>query len=187
MPRPGAVSTPIRPPCAVTMPWQIERPMPVPTPCGLVVKKGSKIRRLTSGGMPRAVVRDLGDDLAAAAARRARRGGAAAGDLHQRLLRVDEQVEQHLVQLVAVAPDARQAGRHVGVDLDARGAQAVAGKLEGAVITCGRATGPSCGGRCRAMARNVLTIRAQRSAASWISIGPAAVTSSGAVSRSISA
>jgi hypothetical protein len=33
-------------------PNTIESPSPVPLPCSLVVKNGSKIRESTSGGMP---------------------------------------------------------------------------------------------------------------------------------------
>jgi hypothetical protein len=50
---PGSVSTSIRPPCCLTtMSWLIDSPRPVPSPAGLVVKKGLKIFALTSGGMP---------------------------------------------------------------------------------------------------------------------------------------
>ena len=34
------------------MPWQTKRPRPVPSPTGLVVKKGSKMRASTASGMP---------------------------------------------------------------------------------------------------------------------------------------
>ncbi len=34
------------------MEWQMDRPRPVPTPAGLVVKKGLKMRWRTSGLMP---------------------------------------------------------------------------------------------------------------------------------------
>ena len=40
------------PPDCFTIPKTVERPSPVPTPLGLVVKKGSKIRAFTSGVMP---------------------------------------------------------------------------------------------------------------------------------------
>ena len=46
-PFPGADSTSISPPRPLTIPWQIERPSPVPTPTGFVVKNGSKIRGRT--------------------------------------------------------------------------------------------------------------------------------------------
>ena len=50
---PGAVSTSMLPPCCLTMmSWLIERPSPVPSPVGLVVKNGLNIFSLTSSGMP---------------------------------------------------------------------------------------------------------------------------------------
>src|SRR5579883_3426225 len=50
---PGRVSRSIVPPCCfTTMSWLIDRPSPVPSPAGLVVKKGLKIFSFTSGGMP---------------------------------------------------------------------------------------------------------------------------------------
>ena len=50
--------------------------------------------------------------------------------LQQGLLRVDDQVGHHLVQLVAVAPDLGQVRRELAHDLDVGRAQAVAGELE---------------------------------------------------------
>src|SRR5262249_861898 len=50
---PGCVSTSIVPACCFTMmSWLIERPRPVPSPVGLVVKKGSNIFSFTSAVMP---------------------------------------------------------------------------------------------------------------------------------------
>ena len=50
---PGCVSTSIAPACCLTtMSWLIDRPRPVPSPAGLVVKKGLNIFSRTSGGMP---------------------------------------------------------------------------------------------------------------------------------------
>ena len=46
------LATSIDPPIAVIRLWQMERPNPVPTPTGLVVKNGSKMRGRTSSGMP---------------------------------------------------------------------------------------------------------------------------------------
>src|SRR6266478_5610934 len=50
---PGLVSTSILPPCCfTTMSWLIDRPSPVPSPAGLVVKKGLNIFSFTSSGIP---------------------------------------------------------------------------------------------------------------------------------------
>src|SRR5262249_27834148 len=50
---PGCVSTSIDPPCCFTMiSWLMERPSPVPSPAGLVVKNGLNIFSFTSAGMP---------------------------------------------------------------------------------------------------------------------------------------
>src|SRR5262249_49332748 len=50
---PGFVSTSIDPPCCLTtMSWLSDRPKPVPSPAGFVVKNGLKILSFTSGGMP---------------------------------------------------------------------------------------------------------------------------------------
>src|SRR5262249_55728521 len=50
---PGSVSTSILPPCCLTMmSWLIDRPSPVPSPAGLVVKKGLNIFSRTTGGIP---------------------------------------------------------------------------------------------------------------------------------------
>ena len=39
------------------VPWQMERPSPVPTPTGFVVKKGSKMRLIRLAGIPAPVSR----------------------------------------------------------------------------------------------------------------------------------
>jgi hypothetical protein len=50
---PGSVSTSMLPPCCLTtMSWLIDRPSPVPSPEGLVVKNGLNIFSLTSSGIP---------------------------------------------------------------------------------------------------------------------------------------
>src|ERR1019366_3440712 len=50
---PGSVSTSMLPPCCfTTMSWLIDRPSPVPSPEGLVVKNGLNIFALASSGMP---------------------------------------------------------------------------------------------------------------------------------------
>ena len=51
-PAPGLDSKVIRPPCSVTMPWQMESPSPVPSPSDLVVKKGSNTLAAISSGIP---------------------------------------------------------------------------------------------------------------------------------------
>ncbi len=51
-PPPGRSPTTMWPPCAAMMLLHKDRPIPVPTPVGLVVKKGSKIRSRSAGGMP---------------------------------------------------------------------------------------------------------------------------------------
>ncbi len=51
-PRPCRLSTLTSPPCSCTIPYTMESPRPVPTPAGLVVKNGSKMRDTISGGMP---------------------------------------------------------------------------------------------------------------------------------------
>ena len=50
LPFPGALSTVMKPPLLLTMPWTAARPRP--RPVNLVVKKGSKIRALVSSSMP---------------------------------------------------------------------------------------------------------------------------------------
>src|SRR4030081_818839 len=50
---PGSVLTSILPPCCfTTMSWLIDRPSPVPSPAGLVVKKGLNIFSFTANGIP---------------------------------------------------------------------------------------------------------------------------------------
>ena len=51
-PSPGALSTWMSPPLWSTTPWAMARPSPVPSPTGLVVKKGSKARRRVSASIP---------------------------------------------------------------------------------------------------------------------------------------
>src|SRR5262245_56714909 len=51
--QPTSVSTSIVPACCLTtMSWLSDRPIPVPSPAGFVVKNGLKILSFTSGGMP---------------------------------------------------------------------------------------------------------------------------------------
>ena len=61
---PGSVSTSIVPPCRFTMKsWLIDRPSPVPSPEGLVVKNGLNIFSLTSSGMPVPLSRNLVSEI----------------------------------------------------------------------------------------------------------------------------
>ena len=90
------------------MPRLTASPTPVPTPVGLVVKWGSNTRAPQRWECPARC-----RPRSAAGARRHARG---AGDAHaarpvhvlQRMVGVDQQVEQHLVQLVGVGVDRRQ-------------------------------------------------------------------------------
>src|SRR5262249_40749205 len=71
---PGCVSTSIEPPCCLTiMSWLMERPRPVPSPAGFVVKNGLNIFSFTSGGIPvplsRIVISTRSPRLLVAAAR----------------------------------------------------------------------------------------------------------------------
>src|SRR6185503_6246017 len=52
LPTPTCDSTSMRPRCSSKMPYATERPSPVPLPCGLVVKNGSKILERSSGEIP---------------------------------------------------------------------------------------------------------------------------------------
>ena len=51
-PHPSAVATVTQPPWSCTMPSTTERPRPVPSPVGLVLKNGSKILERTSSDIP---------------------------------------------------------------------------------------------------------------------------------------
>ena len=52
LPMPGSLRTTIAPSCACMMLCATDSPSPVPLPAGLVVKKGSKIRRSVAASMP---------------------------------------------------------------------------------------------------------------------------------------
>ena len=56
VPSPGSLSTWMWPPAWATIPWTVARPSPVPFPCSLVVKKGSKRCSRTSADHAAAVV-----------------------------------------------------------------------------------------------------------------------------------
>src|SRR6185437_10331201 len=48
----GSLSTVIYPPLCLMMPYTVDNPNPVPLPCSLVVKNGSKIRASVSASIP---------------------------------------------------------------------------------------------------------------------------------------
>src|SRR5579885_624959 len=55
VPTPGSLSQLISPPCSLMMLRHTERPSPVPSPTGFVVKNGSKIFSIFSGEIPQPV------------------------------------------------------------------------------------------------------------------------------------
>ena len=81
----------------VTIWWAMASPRPVPSPTGLVVKNGSKMRSISVGRDAAAVVGDRHDHVIAvrAASPRARVPPGVDG-----LGRVDDQVQEHLAQLL---------------------------------------------------------------------------------------
>jgi len=130
VPWPTSLSTSMRPPWVVMMPWQTARPRPVPTPLGLGGEEGLEgpaqhLGRhpgpVVGDREPHGVVRRLGPELEPPLTRA----------LLERLLGVDHQVGDDLVQLVGVAVDRRQAARHVHHHPHAARAQRVAGELQG--------------------------------------------------------
>ena len=166
-PPPGATPAVIVPSCASTMPRQTARPMPVPPPAGLVVKNGSKIRLRTSSGMPGplscTVIRSWPWRRSCSAAM-VELPRAAPAD--HRLLGVGDQVGQHLGQLIRIGHGLRQVRRQLLGDADAGALEAVAEQVErGIGQIWSMRTGTRVGACLRAMARKVLTILAQRSAA----------------------
>src|SRR5213594_3355246 len=81
------------PPCACAIPMPTERPSPVPSPIGFVVKKGSKIRPATSSGMP-------GPSSETST-------NAEPSELLDRVLRVQEEVQHDLLNLFAIRDNQR--------------------------------------------------------------------------------
>ena len=112
----------IRPSCASTIFRTIASPRP--EPCGLVVKNGLKIRSVRFRRHARAVVGDVDDAPPASAAAMPANAGSssiALGDRRnrdaaaavERLERVDQQVREHLAELMLIALDQRQPGLDV--------------------------------------------------------------------------
>ena len=99
-------ATRIRPPCSCTIAYATVSPSPVPFPTSFVVKNGSKILLFISAGNPGPVVGDFEHDGVAldivprADDERAR----PLADEH-RLFGVDDEIEEHLLDLVRVGED----------------------------------------------------------------------------------
>ena len=80
-------------------------------PTAFVVKNGSKIFGCTSSGMPGPSSLHLEDDgVALGVVPRSQNQRAAAVRVEHRLLGVDDEVEQHLLNLMRIGEDRRQAG-----------------------------------------------------------------------------
>ena len=82
--------------------FEIDRPMPVPTPTGLVVKYDSKMRDAYRFRHARPVILDRETGIAAIAAKRANLDQPVAADAGQRVLAVDEEIGGHLRHMVGV-------------------------------------------------------------------------------------
>jgi hypothetical protein len=135
----------------------------------LVVKKGSKMRSRTSAGTPGPLSATRSQTLSRAGRRPGARAGLdaqpARAGRHQRLLRVDHQVQHTWPIWSASACTSGRRGqpqRH----FDAAGAQRVAQQVGRGPHQVVQRTGARCGRPLRAMFRKVRTMRPQRSAAS---------------------
>ena len=120
VPWPSRLSARRRPRWASTMSRQTERPRPVPprpesSGPVLVVKKGSKIRRRSAGAIPTPVSATL--TSASAGARLVRDPDLDRPAARHRLAGVDEQVQEHLLDLRGVDPGMGAAG-DLEVELD---------------------------------------------------------------------
>ena len=142
-------------------------------PSALVVKNGSKMRARSSSAHARAVVGDAQPDAAARAS--SRRGStpvcsehaARASALRQRLLRIDQQVQHDLADLVAVGHAPAAAPGRGPARLRCRGCGSCTAACRPPPAPCRSAhTLLRSAGRLRAMLRKVRTMRPQRSAAS---------------------
>src|SRR5439155_820328 len=123
----GRFSAQSWPPSSVTMPQETERPSPLPSPGALVVKNGSKIRGISSAGIPGPVSRTSRQTRAVRPA--AHRQHTRPGTLHHRLVRVLHEVQEHLLELVLV-PQHMGARRELGDDLHVVQLELVALQLE---------------------------------------------------------
>ena len=138
---PGSVDTSIVPPCCLTtMSWLSERPSPVPSPAGLVVKNGLNIFAFTSSGMPvplsRMAISTLCPEIARRGGDRRLIGAVSRGllALGRRVEPVGNQVQEHAGHFLCI--DLGGAGvrverfgdRHVEAGL--LGPRAVIGEIE---------------------------------------------------------
>ena len=98
VPRPSSLVIEISPPKESMIPLQIERPSPVPTPIGFVVKNGSKIRASASGRHAVAVVVDLDDDALAVRPTRMQIRFSGGRSVGESLKRVGDEVQEHLAE-----------------------------------------------------------------------------------------
>jgi len=140
---PTSLSTVIVPPCCVvTMSWLIERPRPVPSPVGLVVKNGWNSFSRCSGAMPVPLSRTL----TSTALRRARvatlsTGAEAVAGLAAALIggieAVANQVKEHARHVLRHDLDrcegAVEVAFHRDVEALVLGAGAVIGEVEGLI------------------------------------------------------
>ena len=109
-PAPGVDCTRCGPPCSCTIAYATVSPRPVPLPTSFVVKNGSKIFRCTSSGTPGpSSFTSSSTASRSASCQRAHDQRAASVRRQHRLLGVDDQVEQHLLNLVRIGEDRRQA------------------------------------------------------------------------------
>ena len=105
----------MRPPCSRTMPWLIERPSPVPSPSGLVVKNGSNTWAASASDMPGpSSITSMATPSSQRRARTTTRPGRPVLAIACAALLM--QVDEDLLDLVRV--DVRH--RQVGLDLDLR-------------------------------------------------------------------
>ena len=128
----GRFSATIRPPMRLMMPWLIDRPRPVPLPVGLVVKNGSNRRGITVVGNARPIVVHGELHAAVGSGRHAhgdaaeRAGRRAAGVVDQGVARIEDEIDQDLLELVRVALRHRPRVRQVELEVDAGRSQLLA-------------------------------------------------------------
>src|ERR1700752_2171509 len=96
----------------------MERPSPVPTPAGFVVKKGSKTREAILGAMP---------------GPSSETSSAILPPGEQCVLRIDEQIQDDLLQLVRIRHRLRKAGFQAAFHDDVFNSQLIAAQRERAL------------------------------------------------------